>query len=612
MDSSLRPWIDLRPLGSWSAEPLSTDAHLCAATAMRIASRALHRLPEFTDDLVALRELYVENTDLSCLPQSITLLTNLTKLWVFKNQLTSLPENIGLMTKLRILYVEKNNISRLPESLTDLTNLEELAASANKLSRLPDLIGNMKNLKFLYLGYDFKGNQISSIPESITLLSKLEIFNIKNNPVYSIPEGMTTLPCFENSLYLKTLRLNKPYLVISAEANNWAEISALAPRLICLPSRESMFSLPPLSQLKLSRILKDRIGTSFKEVSVTYERTKSQLQEATRILDRYTMQIQNMEMQLRQLKKLASEYENLRNSTQAQLKKLRQEYYGLFCLDLQKEASELAQRVDQDFLSIEDDVRRSEVGKWKLAQIKALSDVIGAPIEEERWKRLEMDGAKLLTQSEDSLKSVLGMSVLGDRLRMMRAIDLLKTNRGMELLPPTDPIDIIRRDERWCTDTIATWLQRCRLNSFIPDFFRTRMSVECLPYLTADLIAREMRISPGDAKVLYDECCALTAHIKKLPPIEFLCPISNSLMVDPVIGPDGRTYDRASLESYVSKQQEPQQQYVPPSTSDLLQKATTVRQNEALKQQIVSWIEESGLLVRTMTVIKTSTEPVMV
>ncbi len=113
-----------------------------------------------------LRQLQIEDLDITSLPESIGNLINLTWLIVRGNKLETLPESIGNLTELEVLQLENNQLETLPESIGNLTNLTYLDLSINKLETLPESIGNLTNLTELNL-YNNPQLDRESIPENL-------------------------------------------------------------------------------------------------------------------------------------------------------------------------------------------------------------------------------------------------------------------------------------------------------------------------------------------------------------------------------------------------------------------------------------------------------------
>lgn len=66
-------------------------------------------------------------------------------------------------------------------------------------------------------------------------------------------------------------------------------------------------------------------------------------------------------------------------------------------------------------------------------------------------------------------------------------------------------------------------------------------------------------------------------------PPEFLCPLSNEIMEDPVtLEGDGLTYDRSSIEDWLESRD------VSPVTGQLLE-SKTLTSNKKLKDAIIKW-----------------------
>ncbi|CAN6477755.1 unnamed protein product [Victoria cruziana] len=77
---------------------------------------------------------------------------------------------------------------------------------------------------------------------------------------------------------------------------------------------------------------------------------------------------------------------------------------------------------------------------------------------------------------------------------------------------------------------------------------------------------------------------------RREPPPEFLCPISNALMADPVILPSGHSFERRCIEAALSL---PHQHRDLPFLCGI---TATLVPNIALKTAIASWCRDSGLL----------------
>lgn len=73
------------------------------------------------------------------------------------------------------------------------------------------------------------------------------------------------------------------------------------------------------------------------------------------------------------------------------------------------------------------------------------------------------------------------------------------------------------------------------------------------------------------------------------PPAEFLCPISGTLMADPVIVPPGQTIERACIQACAALA------FYPPSVAGLPSSPLVLIPNVALRSAILNWCERLGL-----------------
>ena len=120
-------------------------------------------------------------------------LPNLKELWLNDYDLTSLPEGIENLTNLWGLYLQTNKLTSL-EGIDKLTNLKELHLRNNELTTLKG-IDKLTNLVWLRLG----GNQLESLPEGIGNLTNLKELYLQDNPI-SGPEKARLKKIFGNKV----------------------------------------------------------------------------------------------------------------------------------------------------------------------------------------------------------------------------------------------------------------------------------------------------------------------------------------------------------------------------------------------------------------------------
>ena len=118
-------------------------------------------------------------------------LTNLKELWLNNNNLTTLPETIGQLKNLSGLYLEYNNLTSLPETIGQLTNLKYLWLNNNNLTTLPDTIGQLTNL----LGLDLEYNNLTTLHETIEQLINLDELDIDDNKLKILPKSLLGKHC---------------------------------------------------------------------------------------------------------------------------------------------------------------------------------------------------------------------------------------------------------------------------------------------------------------------------------------------------------------------------------------------------------------------------------
>lgn len=232
LPQSLRTLIDLTELDISHNEltiPLEfQNGDFPKLITLKVNSNTLKTLTTSIGWLTSLQELDLsDNKKLSTLPEEIGLLTNLKTLKVGKCGLRKLTEQIGWFTNLEELNLENNYLEKLPKVIGNLRKLKRLVLDENRLkydkkpdkNGIPNEIGNLDNLEELYLL-----NNKATLPESISLLTKLQKLSLRNNNINKLPENfgsliklewldladntMYTLPDFQPGNNLETLLLS--------------------------------------------------------------------------------------------------------------------------------------------------------------------------------------------------------------------------------------------------------------------------------------------------------------------------------------------------------------------------------------------------------------------
>ena len=140
-----------------------------------------------------LKDLHLDNNNLSSLPKEIGNLKNLETLHLDRNSVTSLPKEIGNLKNLEYLELYGSNLTSLPSSIGNLKNLKLISIKGSILTSLPKEIGNLKNLKRFYL---WKTN-LTSLPKEIGNLKNLEVLHLVGTNLSSLPKEIGNLKRLE-------------------------------------------------------------------------------------------------------------------------------------------------------------------------------------------------------------------------------------------------------------------------------------------------------------------------------------------------------------------------------------------------------------------------------
>ena len=91
------------------------------------------------------------------------------------------------------LYLERNKLKKIPESIGLLTTLEVLRLGNNQLEKLPNFMTNLVNLVLL----SFPRNLLAKLPDSFGRLTKLEAIELSYNLLDKLPDSFGKLTKLE-------------------------------------------------------------------------------------------------------------------------------------------------------------------------------------------------------------------------------------------------------------------------------------------------------------------------------------------------------------------------------------------------------------------------------
>jgi len=185
---SVRAWSVHHENRPRQSEKLDLDSH------------GLESLPSCIGLLRKIKWLKLDYNTIDVLPPEIKFLTKLTMLRLRDNRLLSLPREIGELTELIELDISRVNLiighdnltglTSLPEEICHLNKLEELRVENNRLEVLPPEIRVMTQLKKLNLSY----NKLKSLPNEVTQLSNLQSLDLEGNrELENLPVNMGDL-----------------------------------------------------------------------------------------------------------------------------------------------------------------------------------------------------------------------------------------------------------------------------------------------------------------------------------------------------------------------------------------------------------------------------------
>ncbi|MEM7182642.1 MAG: leucine-rich repeat domain-containing protein [Spirochaetota bacterium] len=191
-----------------------------------------------------LRELHINQSQLSDLPTSLVKLQQLEKLNLADNHFTAIPSWICKLKNLRVLNMARNQLQMFPK-YCKLTTLKELDLSDNQLKKLPEFIDKLQILEHLQI----RNNFLSLLPTSISKLVNLKTLNVAHNQLAVLPNSIVKLDKLENLNVSHNLLYSLPNQLGSLK--NLTTLQGMNNRLSLLPS--SIHALQQLTELNVAR-----------------------------------------------------------------------------------------------------------------------------------------------------------------------------------------------------------------------------------------------------------------------------------------------------------------------------------------------------------------------
>eukprot|EP00960_Hanusia_phi_P051265 760685-Hanusia_phi.AAC.5 len=204
-----------------------TTAEITKTLSLPYASIQTFPLPVFS--LHHLTKLDLSHNQLKSIPKEISKFSEVTDLKLSFNRLRAVPEEVGLLELLRSLHLNNNQLKDLPGSMAGLANLHELCLHSNKMRHIPLCLGALENVRYLSIAdnpledppseivngvngskdtfnyiknmfdalssnfLNFESFNLVSIPQTILMLTNLEVIFLGKNQLKSIPRALAQL-----------------------------------------------------------------------------------------------------------------------------------------------------------------------------------------------------------------------------------------------------------------------------------------------------------------------------------------------------------------------------------------------------------------------------------
>jgi Leucine-rich repeat (LRR) protein len=201
--------------------PIELFSHLGYQEATNLVLAFLKTISECSKS----HELKLVSCGLSSIALDLLPISGLTSLNLSKNILRFLPSIITSIGTLQHILASDNIIDMCPSGLSKLTSLATLVLSRNRLTTISAELGSCISLQHL----DFSGcPSITSLPESLALLSALRVLKIASTKIQALPDNFSSL-CALQELDCSESKLN----AIPGYVGSWVNLTHL--RIVACP-----------------------------------------------------------------------------------------------------------------------------------------------------------------------------------------------------------------------------------------------------------------------------------------------------------------------------------------------------------------------------------------
>jgi len=173
---------------------LQTLAHLNSGKYVNTTHLKLsENLSVFPKEILSLanklEHLDLSDNKLSALPAEFAELKNLKRLFFTNNEFTNIPAILASCPKLEMISFKANKLHTVGENVLPIQT-HWLILTDNKITSLPDSMGELFRLQ----KFAFAGNQLRKLPDTMVNCKSLELMRLSANQLTSLPDWLFQLP----------------------------------------------------------------------------------------------------------------------------------------------------------------------------------------------------------------------------------------------------------------------------------------------------------------------------------------------------------------------------------------------------------------------------------